>query len=302
MFNTIKRIYKTAWQGIVRNKWLSFACIAMMVISLLIFSSVLIFFNTANKMITILKDKADISLYFKRDIPSEDILRIRDELIGRPEIAKIEYVSQEAALKNFQEKSQKNPTIQKALEGLGENPLSAHLNIKAKNPSDYQKIIEYANNSPFKDKLITVDLSENQKVIEKINLLAQGIKLGSVLLIFVLTALSVIITFNTIRMAIYSLKEEIEIMKLVGASSWFIRGPFIMEGIIQGLIASLAATLVFMPLIFWLDPKIEYMVSGLGIGLYFWSHFWYIFLYQTVFSLITAAISSFLAINKYLKV
>jgi len=302
MFNTIKRIYKTAWQGIVRNKWLSFACIAMMVISLLIFSSVLIFFNTANKMITILKDKADISLYFKRDIPSEDILRIRDELIGRPEIAKIEYVSQEAALKNFQKKSQKNPTIQKALEGLGENPLSAHLNIKAKNPSDYQKIIEYANNSPFKDKLITVDLSENQKVIEKINLLAQGIKLGSVLLIFVLTALSVIITFNTIRMAIYSLKEEIEIMKLVGASSWFIRGPFIMEGIIQGLIASLAATLVFMPLIFWLDPKIEYMVSGLGIGLYFWSHFWYIFLYQTVFSLITAAISSFLAINKYLKV
>jgi len=180
--------------------------------------------------------------------------------------------------------------------------LSAHLNIKAKNPSDYQKIIEYANNSPFKDKLITVDLSENQKVIEKINLLAQGIKLGSVLLIFVLTALSVIITFNTIRMAIYSLKEEIEIMKLVGASSWFIRGPFIMEGIIQGLIASLATTLVLMPLIFWLDPKIEYMVSGLGIGLYFWSHFWYIFLYQTVFSLITAAISSFLAINKYLKV
>ena len=302
MFIIIKRVFRTAWQGLVRNNWLSLTCIAMMTISLIILSSILIFNNTSNNLINILKEKMDISIYFQRDVPEEDILRIRDELIGNEKIAKIEYISQEEALKSFAEKSSRNPAIKRALEELGENPLAASLNIKAKDTKYYTEIIDDINKSAFKEKLITVDLMENQRVIERINSLSVGIKLGSILVIIIAAFLSLLISFNTIRMAIYSLKGEIEIMKLVGASNWFIRGPFLLEGALQGIIASFVAILILIPLVMWGSPRIESFIVGISMSLYFWSHFWYILLYQTLFGIFLGIVSSFWAMNKYLKV
>ena len=302
MFVLIRRVFRTAWQGLVRNNWLSFTCIAMMAISLIILSSILIFNNASNSLINILKEKMDISIYFKRDVPEEDILRIRDDLIGNEKISKIEYVSQEEALKIFEEKSSRNPTIKRALEELGENPLAASLNIKAKDTKYYTEIIDDVNNSAFKDKLITVDLMENQRVVERINSLSVGIKLGSILVIIIAAFLSLLISFNTIRMAIYSLKGEIEIMKLVGASNWFIRGPFLLEGALQGIIASFIAILILIPLVMWGSPRIESFLAEISMSLYFWSHFWYILLYQTLFGIFLGILSSFWAMNKYLKV
>ena len=302
MFVIIKRVFRTAWQGLVRNHWLSFACIAMLTISLMILTSILIFNNASNALIDILKEKMDISIYFKRDVPEEDILRIRDDLIGNEKIAKIEYISQEEALKIFEEKSSRNPALKKALEELGENPLATSLNIKAKETEYYTKIIEDIDNSAFRDKLITIDLMENQRVVERINALSRGIKLISFLFIILAAILSILISFNTIRMAIYSLKGEIEIMKLVGASNWFIRGPFLLEGALQGLIASLVAILILMPVIIWVSPRAESFISEISIGLYFWSHFWYILLIQTLFGVFLGIISSFWAMNKYLKI
>ena len=302
MLTLLKRISQAAWQGLKRNRWITIACIVMMVVSLIIFSSVLIFNHAASSLIKMLKDKMDISIYFKTDVPEEDIFRIRDELIGREEIAKIDYVSREDALKRFRERNAKNQVIQKALEELGENPLSASLNIKARDPKGYQKIIDFINNSNFKNKLITVDLTENQQVLARIGKLARGIRLGSFAFIGILTFLSIIISFNSIRMAIYSLREEVEIMRLVGASNWFIRGPFLLEGAMQGLIASLVATAILIPSIFWIGPKIEEFAGGLNINLYFWSHFWYIFLAQSLFGIALGVIASFWAVNKYLKI
>ena len=302
MFILIKRVFRTAWQGLVRNSWLSFTCIAMLTISLIILSSIFIFNSASNKLIDVLKEKMDISIYFQRDVPEEDILRIRDELIGNEKIAKIEYVSQEGALEAFEGKSSRNPAIKKALEELGENPLAASLNIKAKDTKYYTEIIDGINDSSFKDKLITIDLMENQRVVERINALSTGIKIGSILVIIIAAFLSVLISFNTIRMAIYSLKGEIEIMKLVGASNSFIRGPFLLEGALQGIIASFAAILILIPLVMWGSPRIESFISEISVSLYFWSHFWYILLYQTLFGIFLGIVSSFWAMNKYLKV
>lgn len=250
----------------------------------------------------VLREKMDISIYFKRDVPEEDILKIRDELIGNEKIAKIKYVSQKEALEIFEEKSKRNALIRKALEELGENPLVASLNIKAKNTEDYAEIIEEINNSSYREKLITIDLMENQRVIERINAFSKGIKLSSIFLIIIAAFLSIVISFNTIRMAIYSLRGEIEIMKLVGASNWFIRGPFLLEGAIQALIASLIAILILSLIILWSGSKIQAFISEINIDVYFWSHFWYILLYQTLFGIFLGIISSFWAINKYLKI
>jgi len=302
MISIFKRMFKTAWQGMKRNNWLTLACIAMMMLSLLIFSSTLIFNHLATSLINTLKDKMDISLYFKTDVPEEDILKIRDELLANELIAKINYVSKEEALTIFEERSKYNPTIQKAIEVIGENPLAASLNIKAKQTTDYNKIIEAVNNSAFKDKLITVDLTENQKIVSRVDTLARAIKIGSLITIILLTFLSFVISFNTIRMAIYSLKEEIEIMKLVGGSNWFIRGPFLLEGILQGLFASLTTIIIFSLIILLFGARIENFVPGLGLGAYFWSHFWLIFFLQTAFGIFLGIISSFWALSHYLKI
>ena len=302
MISIFKRMFKTAWQGMKRNNWLTLACIAMMMLSLLIFSSTLIFNHLATSLINTLKDKMDISLYFKTDVPEEDILKIRDELLANELIAKINYVSKEEALTIFEERSKYNPTIQKAIEVIGENPLAASLNIKAKQTTDYNKIIEAVNNSAFKDKLITVDLTENQKIVSRVDTLARAIKIGSLITIILLTFLSFVISFNTIRMAIYSLKEEIEIMKLVGGSNWFIRGPFLLEGILQGLFASLTTIIIFSLIILLFGARIENFVPGLSLGAYFWSHFWLIFFLQTAFGIFLGIISSFWALSHYLKI
>lgn len=302
MIAILKRMFKTAWQGIKRNSWLSIACIVMMTLSLLIFSSILIFNHAANTLINTLKEKMDISIYFKTDVPEEDILKIRDALLSDATIAKINYVSKEEALKAFEEKSKYNPTIQKALDELGENPLAASLNIKAKKTEDYNTIIESVKNSVFKDKLITVDLAENQKVVSRVDALAKAVKIGSLFAISILACLSFIIGFNTIRMAIYSLKEEIEIMKLVGASNWFVRGPFLLEGALQGFIASISTTVIFSLFLLIFGGRIENFVPGTELSFYFWSHFWFIFFLQTAFGIFLGIISSFWALNHYLKI
>jgi len=295
-------MFKTAWQGMKRNSWLSIACIVMMILSLLIFSSILIFNYAANTLVNTLKEKMDITIYFKIDVPEEDILKIRDELLSNEAIAKINYVSKEDALKVFEERSKSNPTIQKALDELGENPLAASLNIKAEKTEDYDTIIESVKNSVFKDKLITVDLAENQKVVSRVDALATVVKIGSLFAISILACLSFIIGFNTIRMAIYSLKEEVEIMKLVGASNWFVRGPFLLEGALQGFIASISTTVIFSFLLLVFSGRIENFVPSLGLSIYFWSHFWLIFFLQTAFGIFLGIISSFWALNHYLKI
>jgi cell division transport system permease protein len=302
MLIILKRVFRTAWQGLIRNSWLSIACITMLTISLMILGAILIFNNVSNELVGILEEKMDISIYFKREVPEEDILKIRDEFIGNEKIARIEYVSQEEALVIFEERSSRNPTIMKALEELGENPLAAFLSIKAKDTAYYSEIIDEVNNSAFKDKLMTVDLAENQRVIERISALSTGIKLGSFLMIIVAALLSILISFNTIRMAIYSLRGEIEIMKLVGASNWFVRGPFLLEGALYGLFASFIATVILIPMVMWISPKVQSFISEISISSYFWSHFWYIFGIQVVFGMVLGIIAGFWAMNRYLKV
>jgi cell division transport system permease protein len=116
-----------------------------------------------------------------------------------------------------------------------------------------------------------------------------------------LVGIAVLINFNTIRLAIYTAKEEIRAMKLVGAPNWFIRGPFLFEGMIYGLVASILTTIVISLLIFAVSPKIETSIPGLGLGGYYWAHLVWIFLFQTLFGIGIGLASSFVAMKNYLE-
>jgi len=302
MKQLIKRIFKYAWQSFRRNGWLSAATITVIVLSIFIFSGALILNQTSNIVIKSIKDKVDISIYFKNDMPEEDIFKIKDEIGTVEGVARVDYISQQKALEIFKEQRKSDPLISRALEELGENPLSASLNIKARKSEDYPKIVNYLENAPFKDRLITIDLAQNQKIINRLNALTRGLKSGSLILDFILTFVAIIVAFNTIRMAIYSLREEITIMRLTGASNWFIRGPFLVNGIFYGVLAAVITMIIYIPLVLWFSPKISAFVSGFNLNNYFFGHFFELLGLQLFFGIVIGLVSSFIAIAKYLKV
>jgi cell division transport system permease protein len=176
------------------------------------------------------------------------------------------------------------------------------LAIKAKNSAQYASIIAFVDQAPFKENIAKVNFAENQVVIEKLNRLIGGIERAGIALIVVLAVMAGLISFNTIRMAIYSFREEIGIMKLVGASNWFARGPFLVMGILVSLIASVATLIVLWPAILLLSPKIAAFVPGTNLYGFFSGNILQIFLLQTFAGVALGVVSSFIAINKYLKV
>jgi len=190
-----------------------------MFLSILVFTGVLIMNYTSNKFVDSLKDKIDISIYFKASVEESEILLVQEQ-IGKIEgVVKTEYISRDKALDFFKERYGHNETLLKALEEIGENPLSASVNIKIKNAKDYEKILAYIETAVFKDKLVNINFTENRDLLSKTTNLINSIQIGSLIITAVLTLVATIVAFNTIRIAIYSMREEINIMKLVGATN-----------------------------------------------------------------------------------
>jgi len=301
MFLSFKRIFKASWQSITRNWWLSIATVLVVFLSVLTFTGIRLFAYSVNRTVAMLQDRVDISIYFNKDVPESEIFQVQTELEGVSQVKNVKYVSQDEALKFFQEKQKYNPAIFKAIEVLGTNPLSPSLSIKAKNDKDYQSILDYISKSGFKDRLITVNYEENQKVVQKLDVLNRAVKITAISVSILLVGIAVLINFNTIRLAIYTAKDEIRAMKLVGAPNWFVRGPFLFEGTIYGITASVLTLIVVSSLVFAFSPKLESALPGLGLGGYYWTHLGWIFLAQTLFGVVIGLASSFVAMNKYLE-
>jgi len=215
----VKRIFKSGYDNFKRNSWLSIAIIITMVLSVMLLTGTLLLNYGSNAFVKEIQNKVDVSIYFKTDVSEVDILKIQEELTKLDTVAKVEYTSREKALQDFKEQSAKDQIIIQTLEEIGDNPLSASLNIKAKKPGDYTPIISYIENSLFKDKLLSVDFTENKLLVDRANSLSFGLKTSTIILTVILSSVAIVVAFNTIRMAIHSVGEELKIMNLVGGSN-----------------------------------------------------------------------------------
>jgi len=219
-------------------------------------------------------------------------------------VAKASYISTEEALKLFRERhSSDYPTIQ-ALDEIGENPLGGYLNIKAKEVSQYENISNFlkSDNALVLGSVSIIDkvnYHQNKLVIDRLNAIISGAQKLGFLITLLLIIISIIITFNTIRLTIFISKEEIGVMRLVGASKTYIRGPFMIEGAIYGIIATAITLILFLPATFWLG---HHMMDFLGLNLYdyYLSNFFQIFAIILLSGIVLGMISSFLAVRKYL--
>ena len=278
-----------------------------MVITLFVIGSIIFSNALLTSSLEQIKNKVDINVYFVASANEDEILAVRRSLEALPEVAAVDYFSREQVLADFKKKHENDSLTLQALDELGENPLGALLNVRAMDPSQYEAIAEFfqAKNvlsqegTPIVDK---VNYPQNKVVIEKLSgIIDAGKKLGFVLTI-TLIAISVLITFNTIRLAIYTSREEISVMRLVGASTTYIRGPFVVIGTMYGIGAGLITLILFYPVTFWLGGATENFFTGINIFHYYVAHLAELAILLMAGGAVIGAMSSYLAVRKYLNV
>ncbi len=317
VFTNFKRIVRGGFVNFWRNGFLSFAAIIVITLSLSVFGGIIFASAFGHALIDQVKDKVDINVYMTLTAPESDILALQATLQKLPEVSSVDYVSSSTALANFQTKWQGNDLILQGLNEIGYNPLPAVLNVKAKDPSQYAGIADFlsSNQALAKDGttiIDTVNYNQNKLIIDRLGLIISTVEaIGSIIaLIFI--AVAVIMVFNTIRLIIYNAKDEIGVMKLVGASNMYVRGPFIVSGIMYGIVSAII-TLILLALSAHYSDSIIIRLAGVQgvndfsgivnvLSSYFLTNFSEIFSIIMGSGIILGAFASYFAVRRYLRV
>ena len=307
MFQNLKRIFKWGVINFLRNGTVSFSSILVMIVALLMIGSTILLSVFLNTTLMSVEDKIDINVYFNIDAEEENILTLKNSLELLPEISSIIYISKDLALEEFKERHKNDELTIQALKELEDNPLRARFNIKAVSPEYYDSIAQMLEGDTaislqygvgFIDK---VNYRDNKLVIERMKKIIYGVEQGGIIITIVLILISILITFNTIRLAIYISKEEIGVMRLVGAGNMYIRGPFVVAGALYGVVAALVAIGLFYPITLSIKQHTEDLFGGIDLFRYYISNFNQIFLIILISGIALGAVSSYLAVRRYLK-
>lgn len=302
IFTKIKRMVKYGFINFWRNGWVSLATVLVMLLTLFIIGSLVILNVLFTSSIARLEEKVDISVYFKTDASEEDIIALKNTIEKLNEVKQVEYISKDGALSRFKERHKDNSLINQSLLELDENPLGASFNIRAKNPGEYESINKFLESGEFEEIIDKINYRQNQIVIERLSkVLESSKKIGFAVTIF-MTLIAMLVSFNTIRLAIYTNKEEIGVMRLVGASNNYIRGPFIIEGALYGIFAAMIVVFILYPLTFWLSPKSMAFFGPPNIFSYYLSNFFEIFSLLLLIGIVLGSVSSLIAVRRYLKI
>lgn len=300
--NKLKKIIISGCNDFRRNSWLSIATIVVITITLFTINTLVIINFLSETVLSNLQEKIDITVQFKNETPEDKIFDFKNELEKMAEVKSVTYVSQEDALKNFKEAHRNNEKFLQSIQELGGNPLFASLNIKAYQLDQYAQIDKFiSENKKHRDIIEKVNYQENQKPIDNFSNLIETVRKMIIFMAIIFSFLAVLITFNSIRLAMYSHRREIEIMRLVGATNWYIKMPFIVEGIILGILGCFVTLTITYFLIMFISPRVMNFLPGVDLALYFKSNLLTIILLQLVAGIFLGTISSLIAIRKYLK-
>ncbi len=299
-----KRIISFGINNFKRNNGISLASVFVLVVMLMLISGLFFFHGFANHLKAEIQDKIDITAYFKDEVPEQDILNVKDEIIKlSPTIKGVEYVSKDEALANFKERHGDNPVLADALSEVGENPFLPSLNITTNgDPAQFQQIATILQNSDFSTSLDRVDFSEKKDTIEKVYAITSRVNRIGIGLSALLLLIGLLVVFNTIKLAIDHSEEEISTMRIVGASDWFIRGPFIICGAIYGLVAFAISFFLCAVISYFLSSYLAVLLPGFSLFRYLLSNFLIFVLIQLGFGVGVGVLSSLIVVRKYLKI
>lgn len=306
MITGIRRVVRAGFVGFWRNAYVSLASIFVMTVALFVIGATMFIEQLFTTALTTLQSKVDINVYFVHTANEDEIKAFRASVAALPDVANVTYTSREEALERYRERYKNNEIAMQALDELGENPLGATIAIQARETAQYESINRFleeqrAEGSPQESIIDDINYARNKESIDKLTGIIAAIEQASFVTMVVLLLAAVLITFNTIRLAIYTAREEIGIMRLVGASNTFIRGPFMLQGIMYGFVAGVFALLILYPILMWLGPHTE-LYFEINLYTYFINNFASIFGIIVGIGVALGLVSSTLAVARYLRV
>lgn len=300
MVTSLRRIFKAGFVGFWRNAYVSLASIFVITVALFVIGSTMLIDQLLGASLAQLQAKVDINVYFVPSAPQEEIDALINSVKALPDVERVTYTSREEALAQYRSENQNDSVAMQALDELRENPLGATIAVQARETSQYENINRYLEEQ--KNPIIEeVNYIKNKESIGKLSSIIGAVEQASFVALMVLIMASVLITFNTIRLAIFTAKEEISIMRLVGASNMYIRGPFMLQGVMYGIVSGVVALAVLYPIVLWLGPKTAEFFE-INIFDYFVDNFAYIFIVLVGIGVTLGLVSSVLAITRYLRV
>lgn len=303
---SLARVFRAALKNLVRNVWLSVATTVVMTITLLMISFLYFANIFGANVLQHIESKVDLSVSFKPDVQDEYVQAVAEQIRTLPDVASVEVVTSAQALENFRQRNQDKPFIEESLRELDDNPLPASIYIVASDPSRYESIARQLQTETYTPFVEQVNYEDSKAVINSlINLLA-NVKTVSLIVTSVFALLVILIMYNTVRLAIYSYREEIDIMHLVGASRWFIQGPFVVEAVTVALLAVLISSLIIFPSLRIASPQLQrFFFDAQGqqfdIAVYATDHWFTVIGLQLVAAISLAVVSSLIAVRRYLR-
>jgi cell division transport system permease protein len=302
-----RRVITAGLRGFYRNRTVSLSSIFILTITLSIITSFFLFRAIFDYTLDQVRQKVDVRIYFNTDATEEQIGDIKAKLMGLSQVKTVTYTSREQALSDFKEKHSGDQLTLQALDELGANPFGASLAVVAKDTSQYEVIATQLSSGSgllgeaagSVDKINYYQLKDS---IDKLNNIIGWTNTVGFWLSVIFVLMSCMIVYNTIRLAIFVYRDEIAVMKLVGASNMFIRGPFIVEAILYALVATIITLVMYFPATIWVTKKTVFFFEGMNIHQYYLDHLPNLIVLLLLSGVVLSVISSLLAVRKYLKV
>ncbi|MHB0914961.1 MAG: permease-like cell division protein FtsX [Thermoleophilia bacterium] len=260
-----KFFFSEAINSLVRNWVMSVAAVVTVLISMLILGVGMIFFFNIEDVISDLKNKLEIEVFIKNTATQDEINDLGAEIQGMPEVDTVYFISKDEALERMRKQLGENADMLDAMSG---NPLPASYQIRLKDPQNLKEVAERFYDNPVVDNTPGKDPPDGVKYGGETS--ERVLRLTTILLIIIagtvalLTVASVLLISNTIRLSIFARRREIEIMRLVGATNWFIRWPYVIEGLFSGLLGASIATVTVMAFNSFLMSSLKDKMPFLG--------------------------------------
>ena len=254
----LEYVVTTAAQGFWRNPVMSLASTFTVGLMLLLFAFFLATDRGLQAAVGVLESKVELALFLEDDARVSDVLALRARIEADPAVSRVDYVTKEQAMARLVDIAAKRPDIQ--IVDTSENPLQASLEVKLAHAQDAPRVTAALREEIGKG--VVSDVVDNPQVVDKLLTITRVLSFGGLAVLAMMLIVALFVIVNTIRIAVHARRDEIEIMKLVGATDWFVRWPFILEGMLVGALGAMAATAVVLVAA---GPVMNAMVSFIEI-------------------------------------
>jgi cell division transport system permease protein len=305
-FTTFSRIIRTGMVNFVRNAWLAIAAMAIMIVTLSIILFSVIANATFSNTVAQITDKIDVSIYLKDTVTPAQTQDLIKQIKTLPNVKSISYLTKEQALHAYEQQNAGNQQLLAAITET-DNPLPATIRIKPKSLNEINQIRSFVEKPTIAalQSDPASDSGDRREAINKITHATNILRRAGIIAVLVFATISVLIIFNTIQMAIFNRRDELQIMRLLGASTGFIRGPFVVESIIYGVLSAIASVLLINAIFITASSSLQATSFGLldisYSQTYFEGHYWLLLTVQLALGIFIGAASSIIATHRYLK-